>query len=288
MFAAITFGGLAWKAVRDPELLKGVYAAYNEFAMEVGAAAPDRIIILPNVTARLPDEVPGQIAALAKRGVKAVEFPYWDVGAPLYEEVWEPTWSTAEEAGVRICSHLGIVGGPGAIPERRRGANLAWAAAQPLQAGLPLGQLIFSGVFERHPSLKFCFAETRIGWAPHFVEWMDRQVHIGRANDPRQATANRPRDDVQLSLLPSEYFRRNVVLTFEDDTIGLQLLESPRSILVDTALWGGDYPHPQGIWGPDLETRLDDMFEAVSGSTKRRVLIEHAAEFFDIPVPATG
>src|SRR5262249_16741986 len=149
-----------------------------------------------NVTARFPEEVPGQIEALAKREVTAVEFPYWDAGAPLYEEVWEPTWSVAAEAGVRICSHLGVIGGAEAIPPRRRGANLAWAAAQPLQAGLPLGQLIFSGVFERHPSLKFCFAETRVGWAPFFVDWMDRQVRIGRANDPRRATSNPAPADV--------------------------------------------------------------------------------------------
>jgi len=49
-----------------------------------------------------------------------------------------------------------------------------------MTAGLYIGQLIFSGVFDRHPSLHFCFAETRIGWAPFWLSWADRQVSIGR------------------------------------------------------------------------------------------------------------
>ena len=33
-----------------------------------------------------------------------------------------------------------------------------------MTAGLYVGQLIFAGIFDRHPGLRFCFAETRIGW----------------------------------------------------------------------------------------------------------------------------
>jgi predicted TIM-barrel fold metal-dependent hydrolase len=288
MWAAVTFGGLAWKGARDAELLKAIYAAYNDYALEVRAAAPDRLIMLPNVTARFPEEVPTQIESLAKQGVKAVELPYWDAGEPLYEDVWEPTWAVAEEAGIRICSHLGVIGGAEAIPAPRRGANLAWAAAQPLQAGLPLGQLIFSGVFERHPALKFCFAETRVGWAPFFVDWMDRQVRVDRANDPRAVGASRLDGDTPLSLPPGEYFKRNVVLTFEDDTVGLELLGSSSPVLVDSALWGGDYPHPQGVWGSDLPKRLADHFAGVDEATRRWVVMDHAAAFFEIPLPPGG
>jgi len=288
MYAAVTFGGLAWKGVKNPELRRAVYAVYNEYALEVMSAAPDRLVILPDVTACYPEEVPGQIEALAKRGVKAVEFPYWDAGAPLNEEVWEPTWSIAEEAGVRICGHLGIPGGAGSIPGRHRGANMAWASTVPMTVALPIANLIFSGVFERHPTLKFCFAETRIGWAPFFLDWMDRQVRIGRENDPRRVGAPERGDAIKLSLLPSEYFKRNVVLTFEDDTIGTELLNIPSAGLVETALWGGDYPHPQGIWGPNLERELGDLLEGVNEQTRKRVVFEHSAEFFDIRVPVAN
>ena len=284
MYAAITFGGLAWKFCQDPALLKAVYAAYNHFALDVASQGGGRIVVLPNITARIPEACLGQLQGLVKRGVHAVEFPYWDAGAPMFDEVWEPLWSLADEADVRICGHLGTPGGPQSVP-RQRGANLAWAAAVPMYIATALGQLIFSGVFERHPKLRFCFGETRVGWAPFHAEWMDRQIRIGREDDPRQATAGRPREHVQLSMLPSEYLRRNVILTFEDDTTGTKYLERPGSILEDIAVWGGDYPHPQGIWGADLRRQIDDMFEGVPEPTRRRVLMEHTAEFFGIPLP---
>jgi uncharacterized protein len=184
-----------------------------------------------------------------------------------------------------ICGHLSIPGGPMNAGPRRRGNRSAWASAVPMTVSNSIGQLIFAGVFERYPSLRFCFAETRIGWVPFFVDWMDRQIRIGREDDPRMVNADGPRDDVKLSMLPSEYFKRNVTLTFEDDTWGVRLLDAPGSCLAETALWGGDFPHPQGVWGPSIESELDEQFAGVSEATKRRVLFEHAAELFDIRVP---
>lgn len=287
MYAAITFGGLSWKSAKDPELVKAIYAAYNDFAFEVMAAAPERLVILPNVTSRFPEDCPAQIDALAKRGAKAVEFPYWDAGAPLYEDVWERTWSVAAEAGVRLCGHLGNPGGAGAIPGRKNGARSAWGSAVPMTVAVYIGQLIFAGVFDRHPGLRFCFAETRIGWAPFWLSWADRQVSIGREDDPRFRNQQQPGEAVKLGALPSEIFRRNVALTFESDDVGVQLLATTPA-LADAALWGGDFPHPQGIWGANTAGQLDAMFEGIDPAIKRRVLFEHAAELFDVRVPAAA
>jgi len=283
MYAAVTFGGLSWKSAKDPEMLKGIYAAYNDFAFELMSAAPERLIILPNVTSRFPEECPAQIEALAKRGAKAVEFPYWDAGQPLYEDVWEPTWQAAEEAGVRLCGHLGNPGGSSAIPPRKNGARSAWGAAVPMTVAKYIGELIFSGVFDRHPDLRFCFAETRIGWTPFWLYWADRQVSIGREDDPRFRNVEQPGEAAKLSALPSDIFRRNVALTFEQDEVGLQLLATTPA-LADAALWGGDFPHPQGIWGANNAAQLEAMFAGVDSAIKRRVLFDHAAELFDIKV----
>ncbi len=279
IYASVLFGGRQWKFVKDPELLKAVYAVYNDFALELSHSAPNRLIVLPNVTARLPEECPRQIEQLALRGVKAVEFPYWDAGAPLFEQVWEPTWRMAEETGVALCAHLG---NNGEFPPRRRGAHTAFFSAIPFAIARPVAELVFSGAFEAQPKLKFCFAETRVGWTPFFLYWMDRQVLV-REDDPRITDV--PVDQAKLSLLPSEYVKRNVVFTFEDDPPAVRLLESEWAGVAETALWGGDYPHPQGVWGAQLEGQLDGMFDGVDETLKKRVLFDHAAEFFGIRVP---
>jgi hypothetical protein len=41
-------------------------------------------------------------------------------------------------------------------------------------------------------------------------------------------------------MLPSDFFRRNVVLSFQEDAIGIRLRDV---IGVDNMMWGSDYPH---------------------------------------------
>jgi uncharacterized protein len=90
VYAAVTFGGVAWKVMDDPELQLAVYRAYNDFAIEVGRATGGRVVVLPGVSPRDPAQCAVQVEDLARRGVKAIEFPYWDVRTPLFEEAWEP------------------------------------------------------------------------------------------------------------------------------------------------------------------------------------------------------
>ena len=287
MYAAITFGGLAWKDAENDELQKAIYSAYNDFAFEMMSAAPERLIILPNLTARFPEECVAQIEAFAKRGAKVVEFPYWDAAQPLYEDVWEPLWSAAGEAGIRLCGHLGNPGGAASIPPRRKGARSAWSSAVPMSVAPYIGQLIFSGVFDRHPGLRFCFGETRIGWAPFWLSWADRQVAIGREDDPRFRNVDRAGEAASLSALPSEIFSKHVALTFESDVVGVKQLETTPA-LAAAALWGGDFPHPQGVWGVNAAHELDRMFEGIDPAVKRRVLFDNAAELFGISAPVAA
>ena len=41
-------------------------------------------------------------------------------------------------------------------------------------------------------------------------------------------------------MLPSDFFHRNVVLSFQEDAIGIRLRDV---IGVDNMMWGSDYPH---------------------------------------------
>ena len=43
-------------------------------------------------------------------------------------------------------------------------------------------------------------------------------------------------------MLPSDFFRRNVVLSFQEDAIGIRLRDV---IGVDNMMWGSDYPHSE-------------------------------------------
>jgi predicted TIM-barrel fold metal-dependent hydrolase len=272
IYASVIFSAVRKWDVRDPELCKAVYRAFNDYAVEMNEVSPDRVIMLPALPTQFPEECVAEFDRLVKQGVRGFEFPPFDVAKPAYDEIWEPLWARANEAGITLCTHIG---GPAAsaIPPSGRGANLAFLSTAPFNLTNICAELIFAGVFERHPNLKFLFAECRIGWVPFLMQWMDRQT-IERAPDPV----------VPLKMLPSEYAKRNCGFTFEEDYMGTELMKLDWNELGKMAVWGSDYPHTQGTW-PNVSGPINKMFEGIDAETKRNVLWTRAADMFEIKGP---
>jgi predicted TIM-barrel fold metal-dependent hydrolase len=75
-------------------------------------------------------------------------------------------------------------------------------------------------------------------------------------------------------MLPSDFFHRNVVLSFQEDDIDIRLRDQ---IGVDNMMWGSDYPHSESTFPKSreiLERILADVPEAerakiVGGNTAR-------------------
>jgi predicted TIM-barrel fold metal-dependent hydrolase len=109
-------------------------------------------------------------------------------------------------------------------------------ATKAFYPALSLCDLIFSGVFERHPRLRVAIVEFELAWAPHLLSTMDytyRERH-GEA-------IYRFRD----GMLPSDFFRRKVVLSFQEDAIGIRLRDV---IGTGNMMWGSDYPHSESTF----------------------------------------
>jgi hypothetical protein len=51
-------------------------------------------------------------------------------------------------------------------------------------------------------------------------------------------------------MLPSDFFRRNVVLSFQEDAIGIRLRDviGPDNMMRDNTMWGSDYPHSESTF----------------------------------------
>ena len=269
IYAGVFYGDTRKWLVSDPELLLEIYRAYNDFVLELNSHDPDRIIVLPALPTALPEACPAELQRLLKKGAKAVEYGVFDVGKPIYEPIWEPIWAAAAEAGIPICGHIGDKAGT-PYPPNNFGSSLAHFSVTPFVLAKPIAQFVFCGAMERHPKLNLSFAECRIGWLPFFISWMDRQVKK-RPNDPT----------TKLSMLPSEYIKRSVTFTFEEDYIGTQMIPYDWAMLKDSVIWGSDYPHEQGAW-PNSGELIGRMFEGVDPKIKREVVFDHAARVFNI------
>jgi hypothetical protein len=58
----------------------------------------------------------------------------------------------------------------------------------------------------------------------------------------------------------SDFFRRNVVLSFQEDAIGIRLRDV---IGVDNMMWGSDYPHSESTY-PQSRTILAEILAGVT------------------------
>jgi Amidohydrolase len=127
--------------------------------------------------------------------------------------------------------------------------------------------LIFSGVFERHPRLTLPIVEFELAWAPHPLSTMD-YTYRERHGEAIYRFKN--------GMLPSDFFRRNVVLSFREDAIGIRLRDAigPDSMIWDIMMWGSDYPHSESTF-PQSRKILAEILAGVPDDEQAKPAPDH-------------
>jgi predicted TIM-barrel fold metal-dependent hydrolase len=147
-----------------------------------------------------------------------------------------------------------------------------WWAARPLWA------LLWSGAFDRNPTLKFALTEDGAWWLPGIVKRMDEKW-VGGHNTAKLGNAFRQ----HVSRRPSEYFGSNIFVGAS--TPSREEIERRHEIGVGAFLWGNDFPHPEGTW-PHTRESIHDTFFDVPESEARRMLGGNAAAVYRFDVAA--
>jgi uncharacterized protein len=70
--------------------------------------------------------------------------------------------------------------------------------------------MIFSGILEQRPRVKFVMGEAGLGWIPYVIERLDHELH---KYGPKIR-------NYKIQMLPSEIFARQVYTTYEDEKLG--------------------------------------------------------------------
>jgi predicted TIM-barrel fold metal-dependent hydrolase len=201
-----------------------------------------------------------------EHGLRGINFPAPRRGlTPYNDPVYEPFWSAVEDLDLPLSSHAGAgdialgISGP---------AGFALLAIEtPWLGRRALWQMIFSGVFERHPRLKLAFAEHGTVWAPQTLRDMDSAYRFEPMAELRKIIPE----------LPSTYWQRNCFLAasfaarFE--------VEQRHEVGVDKIMWGSDYPHMEGTW-PHNMASLRTTFHDVPEEDVRRMLGENAIDVY--------
>jgi predicted TIM-barrel fold metal-dependent hydrolase len=194
----------------------------------------------------------------------------------------DPVWAQAQEAGLPIVFHVGgglraadnrlldpdyfANGGP-PVPdfhggdENFRSVDYMAIPTAPMQT---LATLIFDGVLDRFPALRFGVIEQGASWVPSWMRFLDSAFEAFRKREERLQ---------RLTLRPSEFVRRQVRVTpYPAEDVGWIVREAGDEI----CLFSSDYPHVEG--GRNPIKRFEESMQALSPAQKQGFYCDNFAD----------
>jgi predicted TIM-barrel fold metal-dependent hydrolase len=219
--------------------------AHNRWLADFCAEAPERragigIVYLNDIDAAIED-----VRWIAKAGLRGgILLPHVPPDCthllPLYAPEMERFWAVCQDTGVVLNQHGGT-GSPDygpypcALPIR--------VFEMPFYSTRSLPHLLMSGVFERHPKLRYITTESGCAWVPGMLAGLDRiwtAARKGALGEFEFAEGAVPAEP------PSFFAKRNC--WYGASSPSPRELQGRHEIGVERILWGSDYPHHEGTY----------------------------------------
>ena len=261
--------GLFYFKVTDTPLMSAIFRAYNDWLADFCSTDPARLkgIAMVNV-----DDVRDGIVELERAakhgfaGAMITEYPPEDRRYDRPE--YEPFWAAAQDLDMPLSLHTatrrqGKIRGVGAKTLRDASSR----ATKAFGPATSMCDLIFSGVFERYPRLMLAIVEFELAWVPHMLSSMDYTYH-----ERHEEALYRFKDGMR----PSDFFHRNIALSFQEDAIGIRLRDV---IGVDNMMWGSDYPHSESTF-PQSRKILAEILAGVPEDEQAKIVGANTARLY--------
>ena len=265
--------GLDGGSVRVDAELRALGAhIWNQWLSDFVSVAPERFVGVIQVPIHDLDVAVREIEWAVGAGLKAVNIPAPRRDFPPYTDpAYEPLWSVCRDTGIPLVCHSG--GGETALGTE---GPMGWALYHSESHWLSrrgLWQLIFGGVFDRHPSLKLVFTEGRVAWIPETLRDLD-SIYLSEVfPDVRENLRQRPSDYWRQNCYVAGSFLARFEVALRDE-IGDHNL-----------LWGSDYPHIEGTW-PRTRLAMRNTLWDVPVDEVRKVLGENALGVYPLDAEA--
>ena len=260
----------------DGALLNDIFRVYNDWIAGFCQANPRKLKAIAALNVDDVDWAVRELQRCARLGLAGAMIPVYPLLKPPtaqgkgYESpAYEPLWAAAQDLGVPLSLH---------VSTQRQGAGQGFPEAMANTRSfrvnadhwvrMSLGDMVLTGVFERYPRLKVVSAEMEITWAAHFIERMDF-TYTQRAHKKGWV---RLKGDI----LPSDYFKRNVSISFQEDPLGIRLRDY---IGVHTLMWGSDYPHIESTF-PESRRILTEMLRDCTPDERDAIVGKNAANLY--------
>jgi predicted TIM-barrel fold metal-dependent hydrolase len=281
---AVMYGG-GPLGTADNELYLASFDAYNRWLADFCAYDRTRLIGVAYLPMQDVAQSTAMVRDAAQRGLRGVNIPAFpqspegvrqggfgaqvlaltgDPNGPRqYDDPqFDPFWKACVEHDMAVTIHLGArVARPG------QSMFLPNMVMSKLCMAEPIAILIFGGVFDRFPELRFGTIESGAGWVAFVGEYMDsiynNQRHWLKLN---------------LRMKPSEYLDHNIYASFIRDPEGIRNRHLPGGT---NFMWSTDYPHSETTW-PDSLVELGRQFAGVNEDEIRPMVRDNARRFYGL------
>lgn len=289
--AAVLFGG-GPLGTTNSDLYIASFETYNRWLWDFCGADRKRLVGVAYLPMRDVDETIGLLRQAAKLGHRTVNIPAFPQsadgisssarvkairsgqGAALTgdptgqrsyaEPQFDRLWAEICELDMTVTIHLG-----GRIPRFGEKQHfLPDMVMSKFAMAEPIAIMIFNGIFQRFPKLRFVSVESGVGWFSFMAEYMDRTWEKQRYWTESPLTEK-----------PSFYMDRNVYGSFINDRMGILLRNEPggRNIM-----WSSDYPHSETSF-PNSHAVIARDFVDIPEADVREIVCERARRLYSVP-----
>ncbi len=244
----ICLSGIAYtRFIDDQALRQETLATANSWLADTCAEGNGRLLPVTALDYSDIGWAVGELTRMRALGSRIFLIPAYPVdGVPPIHPSWDRLWSAATDLGMAPMLHTGFehmrfdpgwanIGGDVTLLRQLGGAHRHVAPTTLING------MVYSGVFERHPTLSLLLAEVGTGWLPFMYREIDDRI---------SPTAELFLGKWKYDLKPSEYFARNVRATPLGAGNDQPLLRTMEDLPKDMILFSSDFPHFEGFADP--------------------------------------
>ncbi len=244
----------------DPEQGLEMARFQNDFIASVTREHPNRFIGLATVPLQDVDSAIKEMdRAVNELGLKGIEIGSNVNGKNLDDDSLERFFKAANDQEVPLFIHPWATLGKERMPRH----NFMYMVGMPSETALAAGSIIMSGMLDRYPNLKLCFAHGG-GSLPYLLPRMDKGWNVW----PQIRKTEKP---------PSHYAKLLYYdsLVYDEDNLQFMI----EKFGVDQIIAGSDYPFllreaPSG--------EVVDRLSTLSGAEKGKILGLNALDFLNL------
>lgn len=271
--AEVLYPTMTLRAFAAPkEAQEAGFRLYNDWLAEYCATAPKRLFGVPAICIYDVDAAIKEMHRCLDMGLTgALLWQVPDPKLPILSDHYEKFWAAAAEADQVVNFHI-LTGhnyklaNPKGIEKIRGSVNI-----KTQDAVTTVYDMIWSGVFDRHPKLKVEIVEAEIGWLPFMIQQWD--YYFKRFSKPGPA-----QEQFAIDRLPSEIFNEHFYATFMDDFVGAQALKFWGD---KNCMWSSDYPHANMTW-PNSRTFLARQIGDLEPARQKRLLSQNVIDLYKL------